>query len=136
VGNCEAKEGFGFMSEIIHHELTESIIKCAFEVYNHLGSGFLEKVYENALLKEFELQRISAFSQVVIKVNYKGSVVGDYVADIVVEGKVLVELKAVERLIDIHELQLKNYLKATSIEVGLLLNFGKSLEIKRKYVKA
>ena len=124
------------MSEILHHEITDAIIKCAFEVHNYLGSGFLEKVYENALCKELEIQGIASQTQVVIKVDYKGTIVGDYVADIIVENKVLVELKAVERMIDLHELQLKNYLKATGIEVGLLLNFGKSLDIKRKYVKA
>ena len=124
------------MSEILHHEITDAIIKCAYEVHNYLGSCFLEKVYENALCKEFEIQGIASQTQVIIKVDYKGTIVGDYVADIIVENKVLVELKAVERIIDIHELQLKNYLKATGIEVGLLLNFGKSLEFKRKYVKA
>lgn len=124
------------MLEILHHEITEAIIKCAYEVHNYLGSGFLERVYENALCKELEFQGIAAQAQVMIKVEYKGTIVGDYVADIVVENKVLIELKAVERVIDIYELQLKNYLKATGIEVGLLLNFGKSLEIKRKYVKA
>ena len=124
------------MSEIVHHDITEAVIKCAFEVYNYLGSGFLEKVYENALCAEMATQGIALQSQAVIKVTYKGVIVGDYVADMVVENKVLVELKAVDQLIDIHELQLKNYLKATGIEVGLLLNFGKSLEIRRKWVKA
>ena len=136
MGNREAKERFCEMSEIIHHELTELIIKCAFEVYNYLGSGFLEKVYENALCTEMATQGIALQSQAIIKVHYKGVIVGDYIADLIAENKVLVELKAVERLLDIHELQLKNYLKATGIEVGLLLNFGKSLEIRRKYVKA
>jgi GxxExxY protein len=124
------------MSVPIYHDLTESIIRCALEVHNYLGSGFLEKVYENALFKELASQGIAAQSQVAIKVNYKDSIVGDYVADIIVAEKVLIELKALENLTDIHELQLKNYLKATGIEIGLLLNFGKSLEIRRKYVKS
>ncbi|MFZ4855251.1 MAG: GxxExxY protein [Desulfuromonadaceae bacterium] len=122
------------MSEILHHELTEAVIKCAFEVYNYLGSGFLEKVYENALCTEMATQGVALQSQAIIKVHYKGVIVGDYVADLIAENKVLVELKAVDHLIDINGLQLKNYLKATGIEVGLLLNFGKSLEIRRKYV--
>jgi len=123
------------MSETVHHALTESIIRAALEVHNHLGSGFLEKVYENALMKEFSIQNIPAQSQFSAKVLYKGCIVGDYIADILVDNKVIIELKAVEHLADIHAVQLKNYLKATGIEVGVLLNFGKSLEIKRKYVK-
>ena len=126
------------MNDIAHHALTEKIIRCALEVHTVLGNGFLEKVYENALLQELHSQGLNASSQEVLKVAYKGNVVGDYAADLIVDGKVIVELKAVEKavekLVDIHELQLKNYLKATGIEVGLLLNFGKSLEIKRKYV--
>ena len=125
------------MIEVIkHHDLSETIIKCAFEVYNCLGSGFLEKVYVNALLVELVRHDIAATSQTCIKVRYKGTIVGDYIADIVVEDKVIIECKAVEKMIDIHELQLKNYLKATGIEVGVLLNFGKSLEIRRKFVQA
>jgi len=122
------------MSDIVHHALTEKIIRCALEVHTLLGSGFLEKVYENALLHELHLQGLDATAQMVLQVAYKGNIVGDYAADLIVDGKVIVELKAVEKLADIHELQLKNYLKATGIKVGLLLNFGKSLEIKRKYV--
>ena len=123
------------MNEIVkHHELTEIIIKCAFEVHNYLGSGFLEKIYVNALLVELARQGLEASSQKAITVRYKGSVVGDYYADIIVEDKVIIECKAVDKLIDIHELQIKNYLKATGKDVGLLLNFSKSLEIKRKFV--
>ena len=124
------------MSEIIHHDLTDTIIRCAFEVYNVLGSGFLEKVYENAMFEEINSRGLEVKSQMPIAVGYKGTIVGDYTADLVVEDKVIVELKAIERIIDIHELQLKNYLKATGIEVGLLINFGKKLEVKRKYVAA
>jgi len=124
------------MPEIIHHDLTDIIISCAYEVHNILGSGFLEKVYENALFKEIKARGLAVDSQVSVKVDYKGTIVGDFTADLVVENKIIIELKAIEQLIDIHELQLKNYLKATGIEVGLLVNFGKKLEVKRKYVEA
>ena len=122
------------MNKMAHHNLTEKIIRCALEVHTTLGSGFLEKVYENALLMELSTMGVDVVSQEVIQVLYKGSIVGDYIADIMVDRKVIVELKAVEKLTDIHEIQLKNYLKATGIEVGLLLNYGKSLDVKRKYV--
>jgi GxxExxY protein len=115
-------------------QLTEQIISCAYEVHNVLGSGFLEKVYENALLHELTSRGIKAEAQKQIAVSYKGMVVGEYCADIVVEDSLIIELKAVEKLTDVHEIQLKNYLKATPIEVGLLINFGKSVEVKRKYV--
>lgn len=124
------------MSDVLYHDLTESIIGCAYEVHNNLGSGFLEKVYENALLLELGRADISAVAQRTVQVTYKGSVVGDYIADIIVDGRVILELKAIDCLHDFHELQLKNYLKATGIEIGLLLNFGKRLEVKRKYVKS
>ncbi len=119
----------------VNKELTEKIINCAFEVHNVLGSGFLEKVYENALVIELRRNGLKALSQVPISVFYKEEVVGDYAVDIVVDEKVIIELKAIEEIIDIHEIQLKNYLKATGLEVGLLINFGKSVEVKRKYVK-
>ncbi|HIJ94514.1 MAG TPA: GxxExxY protein [Desulfuromonadales bacterium] len=116
-------------------ELTEQIINCAYEVHRILGSGFLEKVYENAMLEEFKLRYLKAESQRGIAVKYKGIIIGDYFADLVIEDVIIVELKALDKLTDIHELQLKNYLKATGIEVGLLINFGKSVEVKRKYVQ-
>ncbi|MDD2580803.1 MAG: GxxExxY protein [Desulfuromonadaceae bacterium] len=102
---------------------------------NVLGIGFLEKVYEKAMVEELISRSLKVESQRVIKVHYKGIVVGDYIADIVVEDVIIVEFKALDKLHDIHELQLKNYLKATGIEVGLLINFGKSVEVKRKYVQ-
>ena len=121
----------------MHHykykELTEKIINCAFEVHNLLGSGFLEKVYENALLVELKRKGLKAESQYGLTVFYKESTVGEYLADIVVEDKIILELKALDKISDIHELQLKNYLKATGIELGLLINFGKSVEVRRKY---
>ncbi len=114
--------------------LTEQIISCAYEVHKVLGSGFMEKVYENALLKELLSRGIKAEAQRPISVCYKGVIVGEYCADIVVEDSIILELKALEKLSDVHEIQLKNYLKATKIELGLLINFGKSVEVKRKYV--
>ena len=116
-------------------ELTEQIINCAYEVHKVLGAGFLENVYQNAMLEELKSRGLKAESQRAIIVNYKGKNVGDYFADIIVEDLVIIELKALDKLNDIHELQVKNYLKATGIEVGLLINFGKSVEVKRKYVQ-
>ena len=122
------------MSVYNNPQLTEQVIGCAYEVHNILGSGFLEKVYENALLGELASRGIKAEAQRPLTVSYKGTVVGEYCADIVVEDSLIIELKAVEKLTDVHELQLKNYLKATNIELGLLVNFGKSVDVKRKYV--
>lgn len=114
--------------------LTEKIIKCAFNVHNELGSGFLEKVYENALRIELVQENLKVKQQVPVEVRYKGKVIGNYCADLLVEDKVLVELKAVETLVKEHEIQLVNYLKATGFNVGLLINFGSSVQIKRKHV--
>ena len=119
----------------VHKELTEKIIKCGFEVHNILGAGFLEKIHENALNYEISKSKLKAKTQNPISVYYKEKNVGEYIADIIVEGKVIIEVKAVEKISDIHELQLKNYLRATGIEVGLLMNFGTSLIVKRKFVK-
>ena len=113
-------------------ELTEKIIKIFYRVYNKLGYGFLEKVYENAMMIEFKKEGIPAVSQSAIKVFYEGEVIGEYYADILVGNKVIVEIKAAKRLIKENEAQLLNYLKATNIEVGLLLNFGTKPEVKRK----
>ncbi|MFH0774622.1 MAG: GxxExxY protein [bacterium] len=112
--------------------LLKKIIGAAYKVYNTLGTGFLEKVYENALIVELKKQELEIRQQEPIKVFYEKEVVGDYIADIVVDGKVIVEIKAVGDLNEIHEVQLVNYLKATRIEIGLLINFGKKIEIKRK----
>jgi GxxExxY protein len=105
------------------NDLTYAINGAVFEVNRVLGPGFLEKVYENALLIELKRKRLEAESQAPIKVSYKGNAVGEYVVDILVEGKVIVELKTVEKLEKAHEAQLLNYLKATGIHVGLLVNF-------------
>ncbi len=115
-----------------HKELTEKIIKIFYRVYNKLGYGFLEKVYENAMMIEFKREGILAVSQSPIKVFYDGEVIGEYYADILVDNKVIVEIKAAKRLVEENEAQLLNYLKATDIEVGLLLNFGTQPEVKRK----
>ena len=118
--------------DIKHKELTEKIIKIFYRVYNKLGYGFLERVYENAMMIEFKREGISAVQQSAIKVFYEDKIVGEYFADILVDDKVIVELKASRSLGLENEAQLLNYLKATNIEVGLLLNFGPKPEIKRK----
>ncbi len=115
-----------------HTELTEQVIKAFYKVYNVLGYGFLEKVYENALYLELTEMNFSVEKQKPIDVKYEGQSVGSYFADLVVDETIIIELKASERLIENHEFQLINYLKATDMEVGLLLNFGKKPEIKRK----
>jgi len=115
-----------------HKELTEKIINIFYRVYNKLGYGFLEKIYENAMMIEFKREGILAVSQSPIKVFYDGEVIGEYYADILVDNKVIVEIKAAKRLVEENEAQLLNYLKATDIEVGLLLNFGTEPEVKRK----
>lgn len=117
---------------MIHKDLTDTILKGYFNVYNSLGYGFLEKVYENAMLIELSHLGLNVHKQVPIKVYFKDIQVGEYYADIVVEDKVIIELKAAESLCEEHEFQLINYLKATEIEVGLLLNFGKKPQFKRK----
>jgi GxxExxY protein len=113
-------------------QLTYAINGAVFEVNRILGPGFLEKVYENALLVELEHNGIKAQAQAPIRVTYKEAIVGDYIADILVDDRVIVELKTVERIERIHEAQLLNYLKATGIKVGLLVNFKNTkAEIKR-----
>jgi len=118
--------------EYLHQEITERIIKCFYEVYNQLGYGFLEKVYERAMLKELSGKGLRVQSQVPVKVFYKGENVGDYFADVIVNELIIVELKATEAVVEEHELQLINYLKATEMEIGLLLNFGRKPEVRRK----
>ena len=117
---------------MLHQNITNQIIKSFYTVYNTLGFGFLEKVYENALYIELISLGLTVERQKPIKVRYKDRQVGDYYADLIVEDLVIIELKAAEALAPEHESQLINYLKATDIEVGLLLNFGKRPEIKRK----
>jgi len=114
------------------NDITYIIKGAIFEVNRVLGPGFLEKVYENALLVELRKRGLMAESQVPIRVSYKGNVVGEYIADILVEKKVIIELKTVENLTGVHEAQVLNYLKATGIQVGLLANFRQQkAEVKR-----
>jgi GxxExxY protein len=115
-----------------HTELTEKIINIFYRVYNKLGYGFLEKVYENAMMIELKKEGIFAIAQAPIRVLYDNIIIGEYYADILVEDKVIVEIKAARQLAEEHEAQLLNYLKATDIEVGLLLNLVVKPEIKRK----
>lgn len=115
-----------------HSDITEKIIKAFYKVYNTLGYGFLEKVYQNSLFIELVAMGLFVKKQEKIKVYYEGKEVGEYYADLIADGCVIVELKAAETLCEEHEFQLINYLKATEIEVGLLLNFGKKPEFKRK----
>ena len=115
-----------------YQELTHQIIDAAYRVHKILGYGFLEKVYRNALMIELRKRGLQAECERALKILYASEVVGDYVCDIVVENKVIIELKAVKEISDIHEVQLVNYLKGTGIEVGLLINFGPSLQVKRK----
>ncbi len=115
-----------------HGELTREIIAAFYCVYNRLGYGFLEGVYENALAHELRKRGFEVTQQAAIEVRYDGEVVGKYFADLMVNETVIVELKAVEEIADAHEAQLVNYLKATGIQVGLLLNFGPKPGIRRK----
>lgn len=117
---------------MIYEEKTKEILKAFFTVYNKLGYGFLEKVYQNALFIELRSNGFYCESQRPIKVYYESMLVGDYYADIIVDDCIILELKAGEALCEEHEYQLINYLKATEIEIGLLLNFGKIPEFKRK----
>lgn len=114
------------------NELTEQVIKAFYKVYNSLGYGFLEKVYVNSLILELQKNNISAAIQHPIEVRYDGSPVGEYFADILVNNCIIIEVKAAKTLAQENEAQLLNYLKATRIEVGLLLNFGPKPEVRRK----
>ena len=114
------------------NKISQRVIGCAFEVSNTLGAGFLENVYEKALCVELERKGLSFYRQKPVVVKYKGVLVGEYVTDIIVEDSLLLELKAVSAMSGAYEAQLMNYLKATGLSFGLLLNFGKpKLGIKR-----
>jgi len=115
-----------------HADLTRRIIAAFYVVYNKLGYGFLEKVYENSMVIELRKRGLKVITQHPIQVFYDGQVVGEYFADLVVNDLVITEIKAVSRLLQEHEAQLLNYLRATPYEVGLLLNFGPKPDIKRK----
>lgn len=120
------------MKAILHEETTNTIIKAFYRVYNKLGSGFLKKVYRNAMALELTKMGLQVEQEKNIKVYYDSVEVGDYYADLLVNDLVIAELKASESLREEHQAQLINYLSATDIEVGLLLNFGKKAEFKRK----
>ncbi len=114
-------------------DLTRIIIGSAYKVHNALGPGFIEKVYENSLRIELEKQRLNVKQQEPIDVRYEGQVVGSFYADLWVEGRVIIELKAIQALTKEHEVKLVNYLTATRVDSGLLLNFGPSVQVKRKF---
>jgi GxxExxY protein len=118
--------------DLIHKELTDEIIKAYYDVYNELGYGFLEKVYQNSLFIELKSRGFHVEAQKQIKVYYKGKEVGEYYADLIVNELIILELKAAEVIVKEHEWQLINYLRGTNIEVGLLLNFGIKPEFRRK----
>ncbi|MBI5222697.1 MAG: GxxExxY protein [Candidatus Magasanikbacteria bacterium] len=117
---------------MLEEELSRKIIRAYYNVFNTLGYGFLEKVYENAMILELGKLGLHGRRQVPIRVYYDNREVGDYFADLVVEDLIILELKAAEALCEEHEAQLINYLRATTIEVGFLFNFGKKPEFRRK----
>jgi GxxExxY protein len=119
------------MTSLLHKKITDDILKVYYDVYNHLGYGFLEKVYQNAMYFELKSKGYKVEAQKQIKVYFKKQLVGEYYADLLIEDKIILELKACELLMNVHIAQLMNYLKATEIEVGLLLNFGEDPEFKR-----
>ena len=118
--------------ELLHKDLSEQILKTFYDVYNELGFGFLEKVYQNALYLELKNRGFYVEAQKQIKVYYKNVAVGEYYADLIVNNTIILELKATEVIVKEFEFQLINYLRATNIEVGLLLNFGFKPEFRRK----
>lgn len=119
-------------SNLKHSNITELIITAFYKVYNTLGFGFLEKVYESSMMIELKILGLDCNRQKAINVFYNNLIVGEYLTDIIVNDVVIVELKAAESLCEEHEIQLVNYLKATDIKVGLLLNFGKKPEVRRR----
>ncbi len=119
---------------LLHEELTKRIIGACFEVMNELGEGFVESVYEKALVIALEEAGIRAKRQVPLRVRFRGHVVGEFFADVLVEGKVIVELKAVQALLKAHSAQVINYLKGCDVDVGLLVNFGKAI-VEHKYLE-
>jgi len=120
--------------ELEKEELTHRVIGCAYQVYNSLGFGFLESVYRRAMVIEIGISRMLVKEESPLRVYYRDQIVGDFFGDLVVEDELIVELKSVERLAKAHEAQLVNYLVATGIDIGLLINFGPTgVEVKRKY---
>jgi GxxExxY protein len=119
-------------ADLKHKDISDTVLCCFYAVYNSLGYGFLEKVYENALVHELTKRGIAVVRQHPISVYYDGTAVGEYFADLVVENSIIVEIKAAKCFLAEHEAQILNYLKATKLEVGLLLNFGPKPEFRRK----
>ncbi|MCC6260535.1 MAG: GxxExxY protein [Anaerolineales bacterium] len=120
------------MAELLYKELSYAIVGAAMEVHSVLGSGFLEAVYQSALEKELSLRQISFERKVKLPISYKGDLIGEYEGDMVVDGKIIVEIKSVSRFNSAHEAQIIHYLTATGLQLGLLLNFGaNSLEYRR-----
>jgi GxxExxY protein len=117
---------------LLYKEATDQIIKIYYSVYNELGYGFLEKVYQNAMYLALSSSHLQVEAQKQVKVNFRGSVIGEYYPDLIVNNIIVLELKAVESIIPQHERQLLNYLRGTDIEVGLLFNFGPKPEFRRK----
>jgi len=118
---------------LLHEELTKQILAAFYEVYNELGYGFLERVYQNALYLELQDRGFKVATQQRVNVFYKGRGVGEYFTDLIVNDLVILELKACETMKEEHEIQLRNYLRATTIEVGFVINFGLEPEFSRKY---
>lgn len=119
------------MAGLLYKNLSDDILKAFYTVYNELGYGFLEKIYQNAIWLELKSKGYKVEAQKQIKVYYKGQLVGTYFADILIDDKIIIELKACELLMNAHVAQLINYLKATDVELGFLLNFGEEPEFKR-----
>ena len=119
-------------TDYLFKEETDGIIAAFYDVYNTLGYGFFERVYQNALYQELKRRGFKCEAQYKVKVYFKGQEIGEYFADILVNNHIILELKAVDSICNEHELQLINYLKATEIEVGLLLNFGERPQVRRK----
>ena len=119
-------------NKYLYEDITEKVIKCFYNVYDELGTGFLESVYENALIIELNNIGLKAEKQKELKVYYKKKLVGYFKTDIIVEQKIIIEIKAIKKLNKNHDAQLINYLKATNIKLGLLVNFGEKLEFKRR----
>jgi len=117
---------------IIYKELSYKIVGLAMEVHRELGYGFLEKVYENALMILFDEKGIKAEQQKSIKVSFKNKIVGEYIADIVIEGSIIIELKCVSKISPVHKAQLANYLKSTGLKLGIIINFNnEKIEFER-----
>jgi len=119
-------------NHLMYAEVTDQIIACAYDVHNKLGFGFSEKVYENAMMIKLSQKKLPSIQQAPINVHFEDQLVGEYFADIFVDSKIILELKAVSVLTKAHEAQMFNYLKATGVKVGLLLNFGEKLKVVRR----